>query len=58
MLGLRTVAGIPVEWIDPIRGHELRPLLRSRLAVLRRGRLVLTSRGMELHSAIAERLIA
>jgi oxygen-independent coproporphyrinogen-3 oxidase len=57
MLGLRTVAGIPVEWIDPGRRHEVAPLLRARLAVLRRGRLVLTSRGMELHSAIAERLM-
>jgi oxygen-independent coproporphyrinogen-3 oxidase len=57
MLGLRTVAGIPVEWIDASRSHELGPLLRSRLALLRRGRLVLTSRGMELHSAIAERLM-
>jgi oxygen-independent coproporphyrinogen-3 oxidase len=57
MLGLRTLAGIPVASIDPSRHHELAPLLRSRLAVVRAGRLVLTSRGMELHSAIASRLI-
>lgn len=56
MLGLRTVAGIPLSALDGAQRDEVRRLLRRRLAVERAGRLVLTSRGMELHGGIAERL--
>jgi oxygen-independent coproporphyrinogen-3 oxidase len=56
MLGLRTVAGVPVAWLDDPQRAEAEALRRRRLAVVRAGRLVLTSRGMELHSAISERL--
>jgi oxygen-independent coproporphyrinogen-3 oxidase len=58
MLALRTRAGVPIAALgDPVR-HEVAPLVRHRLAVVRDGRLVLTSRGLDLHSAIAARLIA
>jgi oxygen-independent coproporphyrinogen-3 oxidase len=57
MLALRTVRGLPEEEIPPGRRGEVGPLLARRLAVRRGGRLVLTSRGMDLHSAVAERLV-
>lgn len=57
MLALRTVRGLPEEEIAPGRRGEIGPLLARRLAVRRGGRLVLTSRGMELHSAVVERLV-
>jgi oxygen-independent coproporphyrinogen-3 oxidase len=56
MLGLRTVDGIPLAPFDAAQRAEVDALLARRLAVVRAGRLVLTSRGMELQSAIAERL--
>jgi len=56
MLGLRTVRGIPLALIDPSQAGELVALRRRRLAVVRDGRLVLTSRGLDLQSAVAERL--
>ncbi len=56
MLALRTRRGFPVEALAPAQAAEVETLVRRRLAVRRRGRLVLTSRGMELHSAVAERL--
>jgi putative oxygen-independent coproporphyrinogen III oxidase len=58
MLGLRTARGIPLELVDPSRAGEVAALRRRRLAVVRGGRLVLTSRGLELQSAVAERLFA
>ncbi len=58
MLGLRTVRGIPLGLIDPSKAGEVAALRRRRLAVVRCGRLVLTSRGLELQSAVAERLFA
>ncbi len=58
MLGLRTARGIPLELIDPSRAGEVAALRRRRLAVVRAGRLVLTSRGLDLQSAVAERLFA
>ena len=58
MLGLRTARGIPLELIDPSRAGEVAALRRRRLAVVRDGRLVLTSRGLDLQSAVAERLFA
>lgn len=58
MLGLRTSDGIPWAALDDLQRAEAGALRRRRLAVVRQGRLVLTSRGMDLHSAIAERLMA
>ena len=56
MLGLRTVRGIPLALVAPGKAAEVAALRRRRLAVVRQGRLVLTSRGLELQSAVAERL--
>lgn len=56
MLCLRTRDGLPVASIPPGRRAEVVSLVRSRLAVVRRERLLLTSRGLDVHSAIAERL--
>ncbi len=56
MLGLRTARGIPEALVAPTRRGELDALVRRRLAVRRAGRLVLTARGLDLHSAVAERL--
>jgi oxygen-independent coproporphyrinogen-3 oxidase len=58
MLGLRTARGVPLELIDPSRAGEVVALRRRRLAVVRDDRLVLTSRGLDLQSAVAERLFA
>lgn len=57
MLGLRTTAGIPLAALDGGPRAEVAALRRGRLAVVRGERLVLTSRGMDLHSSIAERLL-
>lgn len=56
MLGLRTRRGIPVALVAPSRAGEVAELRRRRLAVVREGRLVLTSRGLAVQSAVAERL--
>ncbi len=56
MLALRTTAGAPEGWLSPAQAREAAALVRHRLAVRRAGRLVLTSRGMDLHSAVSERL--
>lgn len=58
MLGLRTRRGVPLELVDGAKAGEVAALRRRRLAVVRAGRLVLTSRGLELQSAVAERLFA
>jgi hypothetical protein len=58
MLGLRTVRGIPLALVAPEKAGEVAALRRRRLAVVRQGRLVLTSRGLELQSAVAERLFS
>jgi len=57
LLGLRRARGIALEELAPSRRGEVPALLRARLAVRRAGRLVLTSRGLDLHSAVAERLV-
>jgi oxygen-independent coproporphyrinogen-3 oxidase len=54
LLGLRTRDGIPVE---RAAAGEVASLVRARLAVRRGGGLVLTSRGLDVHSAIAARLL-
>jgi oxygen-independent coproporphyrinogen-3 oxidase len=56
MLALRTTSGAPLSGLSAAQAVEVEGLVRRRLAVRRAGSLVLTSRGMELHSAIAERL--
>jgi putative oxygen-independent coproporphyrinogen III oxidase len=56
MLALRTLGGAPLEGLSPAQTREAGEAVRRRLAVRRAGRLVLTSRGMDLHSALAERL--
>jgi putative oxygen-independent coproporphyrinogen III oxidase len=56
MLALRTREGAAVAGLSPRQEREAAEAVRHRLAVLRRGRLVLTSRGMALHSAVSERL--
>jgi oxygen-independent coproporphyrinogen-3 oxidase len=58
LLGLRTRGGIPLDAIPPARRGEVAALARARLAVVRGGRLTLTSRGLDVHSAVSERLIA
>jgi oxygen-independent coproporphyrinogen-3 oxidase len=56
MLALRTVRGAALEGLSPAQAREAGEAVRRRLAVRRAGRLVLTSRGMDLHSALSERL--
>ena len=56
MLALRTARGLPEELVPESRGGVVAELLARRLACRREGRIVLTSRGLDLHSAVAERL--
>jgi oxygen-independent coproporphyrinogen-3 oxidase len=56
MLALRTVRGAPLHLLSARGRAELPALRRARYAVTRGDRLVLTSRGLAIHSAIAERL--
>ncbi len=56
MLALRTRQGAPLDGLGQRATREVETLRRRRLAVVRAGRLVLTSRGLDLHSAVAERL--
>jgi putative oxygen-independent coproporphyrinogen III oxidase len=57
MLALRTREGAPLAWVASSLRGEIEALKRARLAVARGERLVLTSRGLDLHSAIVERLL-
>jgi oxygen-independent coproporphyrinogen-3 oxidase len=56
MLALRTREGAPLDALSPRQAREASEAVRRRLAVRRAGRLVLTSRGLDLHSAFSERL--
>ncbi len=56
MLALRTARGVELATLSHRQAREAAEAVRRRLAVRRRGRLVLTSRGMDLHSALSERL--
>jgi oxygen-independent coproporphyrinogen-3 oxidase len=61
MLALRTRAGAALAGLTARQGREVERLVRARLAVRRApdggaARLVLTSRGLDLHSSIARRL--
>ncbi len=57
MLALRTRDGLPLEALSPAQARESDGLVAHRLAVRRRGRLVLTSRGLDVHTAVAARLL-
>ncbi|HET9599129.1 MAG TPA: radical SAM family heme chaperone HemW [Anaeromyxobacteraceae bacterium] len=57
LLALRTREGLPEDEVAAGRRGEVDALLRARLAVRRGGNIVLTSRGMDVHSAVVERLI-
>ncbi|WP_242346427.1 radical SAM family heme chaperone HemW [Anaeromyxobacter terrae] len=57
MLGLRTREGVPLASLSPAQAREAEGLVAHRLAVRRAGALVLTSRGLDLHTSIAERLL-
>ncbi len=57
MLALRTRRGLPLEELGASKAREVAELVRARLAVVREGRLVLTSRGLDLHSAVVGRLL-
>ncbi len=56
MLALRTLRGAELGTLSAPQAREAAEAVRRRLAVRRAGRLVLTSRGMDLHSALSERL--
>jgi putative oxygen-independent coproporphyrinogen III oxidase len=56
MLGLRTVDGVPLATLSERQRAEVPALAHGRLGVVRGGRLALTSRGMDVHSAVSERL--
>jgi putative oxygen-independent coproporphyrinogen III oxidase len=56
MLALRTARGAMIGALSERQAREADEAVRRRLAVRRGGRLVLTSRGMDLHSALSERL--
>jgi oxygen-independent coproporphyrinogen-3 oxidase len=56
MLALRTAEGLDVAALEPGRQEDLEALVRARLAAVRGGRLRLTAEGMDVHSAVAERL--
>ncbi len=57
MLGLRLREGVALALVPEERRSELAALCARRLAVVGGGRLRLTSRGLDLHSAVAERLL-
>ena len=57
LLALRTRRGLPLSEVPaPTRGEADR-LIRSRLGARIGDRLVLTSRGLDVHTAVAERLV-
>jgi putative oxygen-independent coproporphyrinogen III oxidase len=57
LLALRTTRGLPWEEIPERRRGEAERLVRARLAARLGDRLVLTARGMDVHSAVVERLL-
>ncbi len=56
MLSLRTAQGLDAAVLGPARRAEVEALVRAGLAELEGGRLRLTAAGMDVHSAVAERL--
>jgi len=57
LLSLRTRRGLGEREIPEGRRGELPAMVARRLLLVRRGRVVLTSRGMDLHGAVVERLV-
>lgn len=57
LLALRTRRGLPLDEVPPETVGEVAGLVRRRLAARLGDRLVLTSRGLDLHTAVAERLV-
>ena len=57
MLALRTRDGLALSYLSPAQAGEADRLVARRLAVRRAGRLVLTSRGLDVHTAVAARLL-
>jgi putative oxygen-independent coproporphyrinogen III oxidase len=56
MLALRTTEGLDASLLSPAQRREVATLVGAGLATLQGGRLALTPEGMELHSAVSERL--
>ena len=56
MLALRIAEGLPMGELGAGREAEVAALVHAGLAVVRGGRLRLTVEGMDVHSAVAERL--
>jgi oxygen-independent coproporphyrinogen-3 oxidase len=56
MLALRTAEGLEAALLSPSQRAEAGRLAAAGLATLRRGRLALTARGLDVHSAVAGRL--
>ncbi len=56
MLSLRTAEGLEAAWLGPEQAGEVEGLVRAGLAVSLGGRIRLTAAGMDVHSAVAERL--
>jgi oxygen-independent coproporphyrinogen-3 oxidase len=56
MLALRTREGAALATLSPSQAREAEALVARRLAVRRGGRLVLTTRGLDVHTAVAGRL--
>ncbi len=57
MLGLRTLRGLDEDLVPEEKRNEVEALVTRGLAARRRGRIALTTRGLDLHSAVAERLL-
>ncbi len=56
MLALRTSEGIDASLLTPRQAREADALVRAGLATIREGRLALTPAGLDVHSAVAERM--
>jgi coproporphyrinogen III oxidase-like Fe-S oxidoreductase len=56
MLGLRTARGIDLEYLPERLFTEVEQMVKAGLARRSGGRLVLTTRGWDVHSAVSERL--
>ncbi len=56
MLGLRTLRGIDEGLIPGEKRADVEALVSRGLAVRRRGHLILTARGLDLHSSVSEKL--
>jgi coproporphyrinogen III oxidase-like Fe-S oxidoreductase len=56
MLALRTAEGLPTSALSARQAAEVTALRAAGLADEKAGRIVLTPAGLDVHSAIAERL--